>query len=384
MSDEPPRRTDPELSSITSSAGPSYDGMSYEVLRRYVSGESDEGERRRVAAWAAESAVRRKYLEALRRTWTRGGTAESEAGRSAATAWNALRAQLDVPSDAEPPFVAPGEAPVVEIDVRRRRQVRLLTHAFERRSRWVPVSVAAAALLVVGGTFLLDEGRFDGRSTPIPEREIVTGPGQRAEVKLGDGSAVTLASKSRLRFPVDFGARCGELILEGQAHFNVVHGTRCPFIVTAGGSRTVDIGTAFVVRAYPEDDGARVIVTEGEVAFGRDGGEAIPSMRLTAGRMGVLAAGARAPSVHSVDPSLYTGWLTGRLIFDNTSLADVANELSRWYDVQIGFADASLARETFTAKFTAESLSDALKTLTTVLHLRAERAGKRVILHRMD
>src|SRR5436190_17138466 len=148
---------------------PSFEGMPYAALRRYVSGASDAAERQRVESWAAASAGRRAYLAALGRTWLLG-----EGNAAADAAWAALTARLDVPPDESRPFEAPWEAPAVEIDVRRRGPARRLTGVFDSRRRWRVFSAAAAvALLVAVGTFLLEErGRGLAPSGEPPLREV--------------------------------------------------------------------------------------------------------------------------------------------------------------------------------------------------------------------
>ena len=361
---------------------PSFEGMPYAALRRYVSGASDAAERRRVEAWAAASGARRTYLAALIRTWH---LAEAEGGLDAATeaAWAALSARLEVPPGESRLFEAPWEAPAVEIDVRR-RPARRLTGVFDPRRRWLVIPAAAAAVLIAAlGTFLL--GERARRSTPHEAtlREVATRRGQRAEVRLGDGSSVSLGVASRLRFPAAFGAKARELELEGEAYFVVVHDTTRPFVVRAAGSKTIDLGTAFLLRAYPTDGQVQVVVAEGSVALGADRLGAPAATVLTQGRMGRLAKGAAVPVVRAVDPSAYTSWLHDRLTFLDTPLDQVALDLGRWYSVEVRLADSSLARETFSASFAADSFSEALRTVTTVLHLRAERRGKTVVLHRL-
>lgn len=217
-----------------------------------------------------------------------------------------------------------------------------------------------------------------------PMREVVTGTGERARITLGDGSTVVLGARSRLGIPADFGERTRELDAEGEAYFNVARDSTRPFIVHAGGARTVDLGTAFVVRAYPEDSHVKVVVTEGSVALGADTPDAaaIPPTVLRSGQMGRLDAGARLPTVTPVDPAAYTSWMDGRLSFDNAPLPEVIAEIGRWHGAELVLADTSLARETVTASLAADSFGEALQTLTTVLALRVERRGSTVVLHR--
>jgi transmembrane sensor len=364
----------------------SYEGISYDMLRRYISGASSDDERRRVETWAAMSAERRAYLAALARTWQAAQAATSDIDHQETdSAWAELSAKLDVPADASPAFVAPWEGPSVEIDVSRRRPARVMTGIFAPRPRQRTLQFAAAAsfIIIASATLLWQRDRQQSvAEQPAPMREVATTAGQRAEITLGDGSTVTLGVKSRLRFPADFGARRRELQLEGEAYFVVKHDSTRPFTVIAEGSRTVDVGTAFVLRAYPGDNHVQLVVTEGEVAMGRDGAGAPKAVALTKGYMGRLAKSEAAPTVSQVDTSLYTAWLRGRLAFDNTPLGEVASVLERWYGVDVRLADPSLARETLTASFSYESLSEALATVNTVLNLRAERAGNVVTLSR--
>lgn len=385
MSDEPPDRPDP-LKPPDPGPAPSFEGMPYASLRRYIAGASDATERRSVEAWAAESPGRRAYLAALGRTWQRVEREASDAERAAAdAAWTALSARLDVPADSAPAFVPAWEQPAVEIDVRGRRPARLLTGAFASRRRWPMIPAAAAAALIAAtATYVVQQrgGSTLSPTRPAPMREVATATGQRAEVRLGDGSMVTLGVKSRLRFPADFGGRRRELELEGEAYFVVAHDSTRPFVVRAGGSKTVDLGTAFVLRAYPTEPRVQVVVTQGSVTLGADRQGTAPRTVLTKGRMGRLAKGDTVVAVRAVDPTTYTDWLRGRLTFDDTPLPEVATELGRWYNVEVLLADSSLARETFTASFGADSFSEAIGTLTTVLQLRAERRGNTVVLHR--
>ena len=80
-----------------------------------------------------------------------------------------------------------------------------------------------------------------------------------------------LNAESRLRYPADFGATARDVELVGEGYFEVVHDSTRPFRVHAGGSVTEDLGTHFVVRAYPELRHVDVAVTEGLVSLHREG-----------------------------------------------------------------------------------------------------------------
>src|SRR4029077_16564116 len=98
----------------------------------------------------------------------------------------------------------------------------------------------------------------------------------------------------------------------------IQHGWR-PFSVLAGTLVAQDIGTEFIVRAYPEDSAARAVVREGKAGIqAADSAQARPQV-VNAGQLGRLGAG-REPVVEPADTALYFAWTDGRLVFDRTPL----------------------------------------------------------------
>jgi ferric-dicitrate binding protein FerR (iron transport regulator) len=372
-----------------------------DVLTRYAAGESEPGERAMVEAWASQSAERREYIVTLQRVWlrARAGASSTEL-RETDAAWAALRARLG--SD-ESPLTDAGIGAVDTVGSIGGSPPRPARAAARRRSLFVAgdahhgrlgtlVRGAAAVLLVAAGVGALGHFLPDRIGTPVqstaqaPMREVVTGVGERARVRLGDGSVIVLAARSRLGIPADFGVHAREVETEGEAYFVVAHDSTLPFIVHTRGARTVDVGTTFVVRAYPEDREVSVVVSEGSVTLGAAASPhstgALAATLLHPGQRGSLASGARVPTVTTVDAASYTGWIDGRLAFDNAPLPEVIADLGRWHTTRIVLADSSLAHETLTASLAADSFDDALRTLTTVLALRVEYRGDSVLLHR--
>jgi transmembrane sensor len=363
---------------------PGFQGVGLPVLQRYVTSRSSEAERRLVEAWAATAAERRRYLDALRRLYSRAEPCELE---GAERAWGEVMARMERPAaDDAPPFRPPWEEPAVRVDVGRQRRApkaRVLHGAFAgRRSPWA-LTVSAAATIILAAAGLHAVGTAN---TPAPAsnpmRVIATGRGQRAEIQLDDGTHVMLGVESRLRLAPDFGTRTRQVYLDGTAYFHVAHNAAMPFEVHTANAVTRDIGTQFVVQAYPGDGGTAVVVTEGEVALRRLGVQRERVALLTRDERGVLADGRDSASVSVVDPARYTAWMRGRLVFRDAPLAAVARELGRWYDVDVELGDSTLATVPFSASFAAESLRETIATITTVLPLRAVRRGSVVTLFR--
>ncbi len=109
--------------------------------------------------------------------------------------------------------------------------------------------------------------------------EYATGAGQRETVMLPDGTEFTLALASRLRVAADYADGDRQVVLDGEAFFNVAHDDAHPFSVRAQSAVALDIGTRFNVRAYNGDRAVRVIVSQGTV-----GVAARPGLHITTGR----------------------------------------------------------------------------------------------------
>ncbi|MCX2453339.1 FecR domain-containing protein [Pedobacter sp. PLR] len=70
------------------------------------------------------------------------------------------------------------------------------------------------------------------------------------QFQLEDGSTVKLSPNSSLRYPKPFPAQHRQLILSGEARFDVAPDKNRPFSVFSSGIKTTALGTSFLVRAW--------------------------------------------------------------------------------------------------------------------------------------
>jgi transmembrane sensor len=362
---------------------PTFQGMELGTLRRFVLGVSPQVERGQVTAWAQEHRERRQYLEALCQLQ---GRVPDPGVEDRSAAWARLASRLERPTGrSEAPYAAPWEAPAVPVRVRRRRNARILMGAFAPRPGAWSLPLAAGVLLVTAivGLRMLEPAIDPPPVQPATTtRRVATTRGQRAEIRLDDGTRVTLGVESRLEFQSDFGSRARDVYLDGTADFAVVHDTTKPFTVHTANAVTTDVGTRFVVRAYPTDGRTEVVVSEGSVALKAPSGRGTHEVVLTKNQLGVLVAGTPKVTVRHVDASTYSAWTHGQLVFRDAPLSAVVRELGRWYETPVRLGDPALNAMPFSASFSVESLHDAVTTLTTVLPLRAVRRGSAVVLYR--
>src|SRR5690606_11282503 len=119
-------------------------------------------------------------------------------------------------------------------------------------------------LLVVAGGFLVFR-ILDGHV--VPEGiEIVSERGMRKQIVLPDGTKVWLNADSRLSY--DGLMECTgprNVRLEGEAYFDVVKNRNSPFIITSDKISIRVLGTAFNVKAYPDERETEATLISGEI-----------------------------------------------------------------------------------------------------------------------
>jgi ferric-dicitrate binding protein FerR (iron transport regulator) len=306
--------------------------LDWELLDRYLAGEATAADLEQLEQWLAEGPEHAALLASFQRTLA--ALEPDVAAEELEVVWDGVAERAGF-TPAEPARVLPGEP----------RPPRFAL-AEPHHAGWrVGVGIAAAAVLAAGAVlagrkWLAGDG---GAATVVAERVIRVPRGARARFRLPDSTEVLLGGGSTLRHPQTFAGRSRDVTLEGEAYFTVLHQEHRPFRVRAGDLIATDLGTEFLVRAYPEHAGASVVVRSGTVAVrpvqGRDTTQ--PGRVVRPGELGRLGADGE-PLVEQADTAAYFAWTSGTLVFDGTPLRDALPQLARWYDLDFRLADSSL------------------------------------------
>lgn len=347
------------------------DDIDWVLLGDYFSNRATPAQRAAVERWMADDPARRRRIEALHLIWLRSGEVARPVGPvDARAAWRVVQARLE---RRRAIAMLPGAHRAgLDEDVSARRRVL--------RSAWV--RAAAVVLVVAGGAVAarapLAAWLFGEPGALPPTHQITTARGQRAELRLADGTRVVLGAQSTFRWNVRPGARARDVYLEGEAVFHVTHDARHPFRVHAGSVIAQDLGTVFAVHAYPSEPRVTVAVKEGKVELSAS---RVPSARdvLHGGDLGVVIADSTVRVTRGADVDPYLAFTRGQLLFAEAPMRDVVPELERWYDIQLTLADSTMADVVVTAGFEQDDLDTALRFLATSLDARVERHGRTVI-----
>lgn len=336
-----------------------FDGIEWQLITDYLNGECSDAERRRVEEWMEADPLRRARIESLRRVLDacRKGDLQSQTK----AAWDdVLRRMRSVPQEGQP-------------------SASFKLHPLFLRA----MKIAAVILLIVGLPYAIVKLRnLKTESKAQPTMCIVhTERGQHTNIRLSDGTAVTLNSMSAIEFPEEFRNGPREVHLSGEAYFAVAQKEGVPFCVRTGKAVVEVLGTEFNVSAWPAEKSVEVVVVKGRVSVQSAQTGVQGSVVLTQGQETRVLEG-KAPSMpRIVSIEKYTAWLQGRLMFENTPFRDVIKTLERQYDFKCSVRDSSLLTYHITASFKNESLSEILRLMSTSMGAQYERSGSVVTFY---
>ncbi|MFJ4055876.1 FecR family protein [Pseudomonas sp. NPDC089743] len=180
------------------------------------------------------------------------------------------------------------------------------------------------------------------------------------QVTLADQSQVTLDAGSAIAVDFQHGQRQVRL-LHGAAFFKVTH-TGEPFVVQAAGGQVRVLGTEFEVREQAE--GAQVTVRNGRVAVTPAQGQA--ARELTANQQLAYARGLAGETAR-VDSDSRLAWRQGWVNYYQAPLAQVIEDLGRYYPGRIVLLDNELGQRKVSGSFPVREPLAALDSLGKVM-----------------
>lgn len=202
-------------------------------------------------------------------------------------------------------------------------------------------------------------------------------------VQLADSTKVWLNSESQLKYPVAFvdgETRQIELVY-GEAYFEVSPSTKhkgAKFKVKTQNQNVEVIGTEFNIKAYRDETAIYTTLVKGVVAVNNSNQKRI----LSPNEQSKITDYNGTISVADVDVYNEISWRKGLFVFKGKPLKDIARVLSRWYNVDIEFADPALGNVKFNGVLNKnQKLEDILTTIKNINFINAyEKKDNKIII----
>ncbi len=250
----------------------------------------------------------------------------------------------------------------------------------KRRPAWArPGAIAAAFAAIV--LFLFAPLPFDAPNI-AGATTYATQVRAGRTISLADGSTIELSPLAEVRVAFSDAERRVEL-LRGTALFDVTANPEAPFIVATPFGQVRVVGTSFSVRVGEESATTSVVrgVVEGSPSRGASlWSRLAPAPRsVTAHADEEIRLASREAEVRQLDAATIEqrlAWREGKVVGDNITLREAAEDVTRFSGVRFEFADRGLARERVTLLLDGSEAEGFVALLEANLGLHVERLSE--------
>ncbi|GEO04275.1 anti-sigma factor [Adhaeribacter aerolatus] len=318
-----------------------------EKLASYVSGNASEDEK----SWVRQNTASVKENE--------------EAFRKAEQVWS----RTGLPADSYEPDVEKGWQ-----RFQVRVQARTIASPVKKPAYSMWVAAATVALLLVAGLYWTANTNQPAQTSWT---EVRTGPNETKTINLADGSQVALNKNSTFSYPTNFQKENRTVRLKGEAFFEVAKAEGKRFTIFAAGTKTEVIGTSFNLRAYAKEP-VKVQVVTGKVAFAKTSTD--DAVFLEPGQEGVIADKTVRAVKQPIPSPNFQAWKTKSLVFRDTRLESLANELENYFGISIQIKKEALKNCRFTTSFQHPELKEVLAILAETGNLSITQNGTQYLI----
>jgi transmembrane sensor len=318
----------------------------YDLIGKYLAGELSEEEKEKFQVWLNESEGNKQEFELHKKVWK--NTQIKFKSSDSESVFKNLLNQIDDQHELE-----------ISTD--------LPTYRTKVKYRFLLISKIAASLLL-----LVSVWYFFNNATPVSKdqiSEIKTNEkhnpaGQKSRIFLPDGSTVWLNADSKVSYPEKFTDEKREVILNGEAFFEIVKNQDIPFIVRTGKVSTIVLGTAFNVKAFDDDPVTQVALQSGKVKVEFNDNEQTYVMFLDPGDALTYNKSESSAKKNKFEEERLLSWKDGFIVFRDADLDEIVSTLSRWYGVQFEIKNRDNESWSYTGSFDNAILENVMKSIS--------------------
>ncbi|UQN37218.1 FecR family protein [Alcaligenes aquatilis] len=246
------------------------------------------------------------------------------------------------------------------------------------KRRYLTLGLGALGVLALSAGAIHQSGWF----RPVEETmQWLTAKGERQQITLPDGSVMDLNTDTIAQARVSASKREIEL-LQGEAFFTVQHDQTLPFIVRTDLGTVTVTGTRFNVRRLA--DSLQVSVQSGSVKVQSGPWWRRQERLLGTQQQVLLRQGAEPGPVLTTDVESLTAWQRGKIIFKNTPLEVLVQEMARYLPQPLTLDAPALRQHRVSGIFDIDHPETVLKALPAIapVHIHRDASGVQHIVAR--
>ena len=165
----------------------------------------------------------------------------------------------------------------IKANMQLRPEPQQIERLSSRKMIWYRAAAAVVITMLAGlGLYLFGERNISEEGLSVTKTNISHLTNDTKNITLhmlSDGTVITLQPNGSIEFPDVFPADKREIVLKGEAFFDVTKDKNRPFIINTGDVTVKVLGTSFNVRAYEGAKEITVAVKTGKVSVYAKGGE---------------------------------------------------------------------------------------------------------------
>ncbi|HEX3010388.1 MAG TPA: FecR domain-containing protein [Bacteroidales bacterium] len=355
------------------------------LISKYLSGNATPAESDELIQWLNSSPENRMYFSQQKLLWLRLEKADKV---TADNRWEELQSRIET---RENELIGFNE----QLDKTKERFMRIFRYA----------AILILLIGISGGIFYFSKP--DASALLVTQNIIEVPYGSKLSLTLPDRSRLWVNSGSKVIYNNKFGIDNRDIQIIGEAYFDVAKNAKLPFVVHAGNVKIKALGTAFNVKAYPEEKRVETTLIRGSVEIKKEGKK--DAVLLRPSEKLVIINSSEAPLISSqtdqkalrkedeltdeplsnevaidkqVDTEKETAWKEGKLIFDREPLETLTIQLMRKYDVSFSFEDEKLKDYKFSGTFYDLSLEQIMDAMRFSSPIDYEIIEKKVIIRK--
>ena len=239
------------------------------------------------------------------------------------------------------------------------------------------IKIAAVIAVTLGGSYLFHQYALEKELMAM--HTISVPAGQRINITLTDGTNVWLNARTSLTYPVKFGKKNRQVILDGEAYFDVAKDKNKPFIVQTDQYNVEVLGTKFDVDAYAETGEFETTLMSGSV---RVASTSDPEQKLTLKPNNKVYLQDGKLHVTTVDDFNPYRWKEGLICFKNESFTSIMADFEKYYGLSIRVRNMEVLKYAYTGKFRqTDGIDYALRVLQKDIKFTYQRDDENQIIY---